>query len=63
MFGILYLFAVVFIIVLAFKKDKTVTTITRKDENGKEITETIETEHMKEAVMLRKAFNNFMETE
>lgn len=25
--------------------------------------ETIETEHMKEAVMLRKAFNNFMETE
>ncbi len=45
MFGILILFAVVFIIVLAFKKDKTVTTITRKDENGKEITETIETEH------------------
>ena len=45
MIGFIIFFVVVFIIVLAFKKDKTVTTITRKDENGKEIVEKQVTEH------------------
>lgn len=33
-------FVVIFIIVLAFKKNKTTTITTKKDENGKEVTET-----------------------
>lgn len=45
MIGILILFAVVFIFVLAFKKDKTTTTVTKKDEDGNKITETQVTEH------------------
>ena len=44
MIGFIILFIVIFIVVLAFKKDKSVTTVTR-DENGNEIRETQVTEH------------------
>ncbi len=45
MIGFIVFFIVVFIIVLAFKKDRSVTTVVRKDENGNEVTETQITEH------------------
>jgi len=45
MIGFIALFIVVFIIVLAFKKDRSVTTVVRKDENGNEVTEARITEH------------------
>ncbi len=45
MVGFIILFIVIFIVVLAFKKDKSVTTVTRRDENGNEIRETQVTEY------------------
>ncbi len=45
MVGFIILFIVVFIVVLAFKKDKSVTTVTKRDENGNEVRETQVTEH------------------
>ncbi len=45
MLGFIIFFIVVFIIVLAFKKDRSTTTITRKDKDGNEVTETRVTEH------------------
>ena len=44
MMGFIILFIVIFIVVLAFKNNKSTTTITKKDEDGKEITETYVTE-------------------
>lgn len=42
--GFIIAFIVIFIIVLAFKKNTSTTTVTKKDEDGKETTETHVTE-------------------
>ena len=42
--GFIIAFAIIFIIVLAFKGNSSTTTVTKKDEDGKEVTETHVTE-------------------
>ena len=44
MVGFIILFAVIFIVVLAFKSNKSTTTVTKKDDDGKETVETHVTE-------------------